>query len=108
MPTAADSHIAAAVVNPCTAPRRMMMIPAPRKPIPETICAATRDGSRITMPSASTSSNPYLLTNKISAAEVPTIVCVRNPALLPAISRSRPIIPDSTNAASSPTSCRPP
>ena len=37
MPIAADSHTAAAVVSPSTAPRRVMMMPAPRNPIPETI-----------------------------------------------------------------------
>ena len=48
MPMAADSHTAAAVVSPCTEPRRKMMMPAPRKPMPETIWAATRDGSTTT------------------------------------------------------------
>src|SRR6478672_9335426 len=43
IPIAADSQIAAAVVNPCTDPRRKMMMPAPRKPMPETIWAATQD-----------------------------------------------------------------
>ena len=43
IPMAADSQIDAAVVSPTTAPRRVMTIPAPRKPIPETICAATRE-----------------------------------------------------------------
>ena len=51
MPIAADSHTAAAVVSPCTDPRRKMMMPAPRKPMPETIWAATRDGSTTTRPS---------------------------------------------------------
>jgi hypothetical protein len=39
MPIAADSQTAAAVVRPCTAPRRVIMIPAPKKPMPETICS---------------------------------------------------------------------
>src|SRR3984893_18574230 len=42
MPMAADSQTAAAVVSPCTDPRRKMMMPAPRKPMPDTIWAATR------------------------------------------------------------------
>ncbi len=50
MPIAADSQTAAAVVGPCTAPRRVMMIPAPKNPMPETIWAATRDGSSTTVP----------------------------------------------------------
>jgi hypothetical protein len=61
MPIAADSHAAAAVVGPCTEPRRKMMMPAPRKPMPEMIWAATRDGSTTTRPSCSTSEKPYLL-----------------------------------------------
>ena len=49
IPIAADSQTAVAVVRPCTAPRRVMMMPAPRKPMPVTIWAATRvedDGAR--------------------------------------------------------------
>jgi hypothetical protein len=37
----------AAVVRPWTAPRVWMMVPAPRKPMPVTICAAIRPGSAI-------------------------------------------------------------
>jgi hypothetical protein len=59
IPIAADSHTAAAVVSPCTEPRRKMMMPAPRKPMPETIWAATRDGSTTRRPSCSTSEKPY-------------------------------------------------
>jgi hypothetical protein len=74
MPIAADSHTAAAVVSPCTAPRRVMMIPAPKKPMPETIWAATRDGSSSIVCADRTSPNPYLLINMINADEVPTMV----------------------------------
>jgi hypothetical protein len=81
----------AAVVKPCTEPRRKMMMPAPRNPMPETIWAATRDGSTSTVPAARTSLNPYLLTSSISAAAVPTMVWVRIPALLPWSSRSSPM-----------------
>ena len=42
MPMAADSHTAAAVVSPWTEPRRKMMMPAPRKPMPETLSGDTR------------------------------------------------------------------
>jgi hypothetical protein len=59
------------------------MRPAPKKPMPETIWAATREGSSTTVPATITSAKPYLLINMISAADVPTMVCVRNPALLP-------------------------
>ena len=103
MPMAADSHTAAAVVSPCTEPRRKMMMPAPRKPMPETICAATRDGSTTTSPSCNTSRNPYLLMSKINAAAVPTMVWVRSPALLPWISRSTPMSAVSPNATNNST-----
>ena len=58
MPIAADSQTAAAVVSPCTAPRRVMMIPAPKKPMPETIWAATRKESRTTVFPVNTSPKP--------------------------------------------------
>jgi hypothetical protein len=48
-----------------------------------------------------TSPKPYLLIKRINAAEVPTIVCVRRPALLPRVSRSRPISALSPKASSS-------
>ena len=38
----------AAVVSPETMFWRTKITPAPMKPIPETICAAMREGSRIT------------------------------------------------------------
>lgn len=39
--------------------------------------------SKTIVPAASRSENPYLLTSMINAAEVPTMLCVRSPALLP-------------------------
>jgi hypothetical protein len=68
MPIAADSHTAAAVVSPCTAPRRVIMNPAPKKPIPVTIWAATRDGSSTIVCADKTSPNPYLLINRLVTA----------------------------------------
>lgn len=47
-PTAATDHRLAAVVNPRTISPRNRIEPAPRKPMPETTCAATREGSRAT------------------------------------------------------------
>ncbi len=61
IPIAADSHIDAALVSPCIDLRRKMMMPAPRKPMPETIWAAARDRST-SLPATTTSLNPYLLT----------------------------------------------
>ena len=37
---------------------------------------------------------PYLLTSRISAEAVPTIACVRSPALFPRNWRSNPMIED--------------
>ena len=45
MPIAATSHSVAAVVSPRTERPWRMIAPAPRKPMPLTICAAMRDGS---------------------------------------------------------------
>ena len=80
IPMAAVTQIAAAVVRPRTESRRTKISPAPRKPTPVTIWAATREGSRITRRGCSTSVNPYLLTSMNSAAPTPTRVWVRNPA----------------------------
>ena len=57
---------------------------------------------------ARTSLNPYLLTRRIRAAAVPTMVCVRMPALLPWSSRSSPISAVNPNATNSSTICRMP
>lgn len=74
---AAISHTIAAVVRPQTASPRTMS-PPPTNPIPDTICAATRDGSKTTS-EPSTSLKPYLLTIRKKAAPTPTSVCVRRP-----------------------------
>ena len=47
-PIAATVQMLAAVVSPRTTEPRSKIEPAPRKPIPDTTCAATREGSRIT------------------------------------------------------------
>ena len=44
MPIAATTQIVAAEVSPVTIPCDCMIVPAPRKPTPETICAAMRAG----------------------------------------------------------------
>ena len=74
MPRAAVNQTDAAVVRPRTTSRRMKMTPPPMKPMPETICAATRDGSSTTRPLFSTSVNPYFEISMNSAAETPTSV----------------------------------
>jgi len=45
MPIAATDHSEAAVVSPLMLPRCWRMVPAPMKPMPETICAAILVGS---------------------------------------------------------------
>jgi len=72
--TAAMSQIAAAVVSPRAESLRTKINPEPRKPIPVTSCAATRDGSRTTRDGYRTSLNPYLLSSVNSAAPTPTRV----------------------------------
>lgn len=81
IPTAAVAQIDAAVVRPDTLFCRTKISPAPRKPIPETICAAIRDGSKV-MPSLVTVLKPYAETSVKTADPTPTRVCVRIPALL--------------------------
>lgn len=104
MPTAAVSHTAAAVVSPLTTSRRTKISPPPMKPMPETIWAATRDGSSTT-DSPRMSEKPYFDTSMNSAAPNPTSVCVRNPALFCRISRSSPIAADNTSARARSTPC---
>ena len=77
MPTPAVAHTPAAVVRPCISWRRYTMMPAPRKPMPETICAATREAS-----ASIESPNPYFDTTMMSAEPTHTMVCVRIPASL--------------------------
>ncbi len=45
IPTAATAHRLAAVVSPRTTFPCLMIVPAPRKPMPVATCAATRLGS---------------------------------------------------------------
>ena len=81
--------------------RRTKINPPPMKPMPETICAATRDGSSATWSVLSRSKKPYFDTSMKTADPTPTKVCVRSPALFALISRSNPIAADSTSASTS-------
>src|SRR5436305_9363563 len=78
-----------------------MIAPAPRKPIPVTICAAMRVGSvrtsRALLP-FSTSRKPYAETIVKRAEPIETSMCVRSPASRSRSSRSTPITPPSTAA----------
>src|SRR5437763_6811609 len=94
IPIAATSQSEAAVVRPRTDRPCRMIAPAPRKPIPLTICAAIRVGS--TLPSKLW--NPYAETSVKSAEPTETTRCVRSPAWRSRSSRSRPIAPPSAAA----------
>lgn len=105
MPIAAASHTDAAVVSPRTRPRWVRISPPPMNPTPETIWAATRDGSTTTRRGARTSVKPNLLTSTINAELVPTMAVVRSPAGLPRSCRSRPTSDVSPQATSSDATC---
>src|SRR6188508_3299172 len=80
-----------------------MIAPAPRKPIPVTICAAIRVGSK-TIPSRwekAQSDHAYAETRKNSAEPSETSRWVRSPASRSRSSRSRPIAPPSAAATNS-------
>src|SRR5438105_7955206 len=93
MPIAATTHNVAAVVSPRTDRPWRMIAPAPRKPMPVTICAAIRVGSaRTTLcPEARNAWKPYAEVIVKSAEPSETRRCVRSPASRSRSSRSRPI-----------------
>src|SRR3984957_18898612 len=72
--TAAINQTVAVVVRPRTISLRTKMRPPPMKPIPDTICAAIREGPSTTRPDSRTLVKPYLETNITSADEKPTSV----------------------------------
>src|SRR3954452_12494651 len=95
MPMPATSQSVAAVVSPRTDNPCRMIAPAPRKPIPLTICAAIRVGSVRTSapPFVRNSLNPYADTSVKSAEPTETTRWVRSPACRSRSSRSKPIAP---------------
>src|SRR2546423_2782052 len=90
MPIAAVAQMVAAVVSPRTRSFRRKMVPAPRKPMPVTICAATREGSVWLKPNA-----PTTVKRHDPSA---TMVTVRKPAARSWRSRSSPMIAPRTRA----------
>src|SRR5918911_2021871 len=78
-----------------------MIAPAPRNPIPVTICAAIRDGSaRTTLaPEVRKAWNPYAETIVKSPEPTATSMGVRRPASRSRSSRSKPIAPPSAAAS---------
>src|SRR4051794_8490787 len=103
MPMPATTHRLPAVVRPRTERPSRMIAPAPRKPIPVTICAAIRVGSALmtASPLARNSWNPYAETIVKSAEPSATSRCVRIPASRSRSSRSTPTAPPSAAATAS-------
>src|SRR5436189_288322 len=103
MPIAATSQRVAAVVSPRTERPCRMIAPAPRKPMPLTICAAIRVGSMraYAPPAAMKSRKPYAETRVKSAEPTQTTRWVRRPAPRSRSSRSMPIAPPSAAATNS-------
>src|SRR5712692_7350624 len=103
MPIAATSQRVAAVVSPRTESPWRMIAPAPRKPMPLTICAAIRVGSARTTepPCTRNSRKPYAETIVKSAEPTQTTRCVRSPAWRSRSSRSSPIAPPRAPATTS-------
>src|SRR5439155_14760459 len=86
-------------VRPRTVKPWRKMTPAPRKPIPVTICAAIRLGSKLTtLPLVRNSRKPYAETSVKSPEPTATSMCVRSPAAFSSSSRSSPITPPSSAA----------
>src|SRR3954451_20981539 len=100
MPIAATTHSVAAGVSPRTDSPSRMIAPAPRKPMPVTICAAMRVGSaRTTLaPLVRNEWNAYAETIVNNADPSETSRCVRIPASRSRSSRSIPIAPPSPAA----------
>src|SRR5438094_1539313 len=103
MPIAATTQSVAAVVRPRTDSPSRMIAPAPRKPMPVTICAAMRVGSARTTdpPCVRNAWKPYAETIVKSAEPSETSRCVRIPASRSRSSRSKP-----TAAPSPPATAR--
>ena len=103
MPTPVVVHRPAAVVRPTTPPRCTKITPAPRKPIPAAMLAATRETSTETPAAPTIGRKPYEETSVISAAPSETIMCVREPAPFMRVCRSTPISRPQTAATISRT-----
>ena len=80
MPTPVVVHRPAAVIRPITPPRCTKITPAPRKPIPAAMLAATRETSTETPAAPTIGRKPYEETSVISAVPSETIMCTRTGA----------------------------
>src|ERR1051326_6606147 len=101
MPIAAETQSVAAVVRPRTVSPWRMIAPAPRKPMPVTICAAMRVGSARTTwpPPVRKSRKPYAETIVNSAEPRQTRRWVRRTASRARSSRLKPSPPPSAAAS---------
>src|SRR5262245_13639198 len=95
MPMPATTQIVAAVVSPRTNPCECSTAPAPRKPMPEMICAAMRVGS----PPSIWATFVEMLMNNVQPTQIRMFV--RSPAGLSRISRSIPMMPPRIAASTS-------
>src|SRR5436190_698481 len=98
MPMAATTQIVAALVRPTTAPRACRIVPAPMKPTPVTICAATRV---VSVQAGIEPPGPRSMAIErwvYSTDPTQIRMFVRSPAGLPPSSRSSPIAPPSSVA----------
>src|SRR5882762_593157 len=95
---AATTQIVAALVSPTTAPRAWRIVPAPMKPTPVTICAATRV---VSVPGAIAPAALSIASERCVYRTEPTQIrmFVRSPAGLPPSSRSKPIAPPNRTAS---------
>src|SRR5580658_2420458 len=91
----------AAVVRPLTISPRARIAPAPRNPMPETTCAAIREGSSTTFCWVRMFANPYCETIMIRHDPTQTSMCVLIPAAHSRRSRSNPMRLPSAAASSS-------
>src|SRR5216683_551514 len=95
---AATTQIVAALVNPTTAPRAWRMVPAPMKPTPVTICAATRV---VSVPGGIAPAPALIIASErcvYSTEPMQIKMLVLSPAGFPPSSRSRPMAPPSSVA----------
>ena len=91
-------------MSPRTDVPNLRIAPAPRKPIPVTTWAATRDGSTgLPSPGASAPTKPKIDTTVNNAEPSATSRCVRMPAGCSWISRSKPMAAPNTAATSTRT-----
>src|SRR2546426_8958206 len=95
---AATTQIVAALVKPTTAPRAWRIVPAPMKPTPVTICAATRV---VSVPAGIAPAPALIMASErcvYSTEPMQIKMLVLSPAGFPPSSRSRPIAPPSSVA----------